>query len=108
MKNKTEKALPKMMSGSVHKQFVRCGKTTCRCARGELHGAYYYYFKRVNGKLSKRYLKPHEVKQMQAACLAWREEKRAGRAHSRETWRLIRKMSARLRDVLKQVSFTGD
>lgn len=109
MKNKTENLLPKMLPGSVHEQYVRCGKSTCKCARGELHGAYYYHFARVNGELTKRYLKAHEVEQMQAACRAWREEKRVRRVQSRETRQLIKEINARLRDVLNQVdSFTGD
>jgi hypothetical protein len=109
MKNKTENLLPKMLPGSVHAQYVRCGKATCKCARGELHGAYYYYFLRVGGRLTKRYLKAHEVEQMQIACTAWRDEKRARRAQAHDTRQLIRAMNARLRDVLKQIhSFTGD
>jgi hypothetical protein len=109
MKIKTGNLLPKMLPGSVHAQMVRCGKGTCKCARGELHGAYYYLFVRVNGKLTKRYLKTHEVEQVRAACLAWREEKRARSAQSRETWRHLREINARLRDVLKQAdSSTGE
>ncbi len=109
MKNKTENPLPKMLPGSVHRQYVRCGKATCKCARGESHGAYYYHFTRVGGKLTKRYLKAHEVEQMQAACLARREEERARRAQSRETRQLIREMNARFNDVLRLIdSFTGD
>lgn len=103
MKNKTENLLPKMLPGVVCKQWVRCGKQSCKCARGELHGAYYYHFVRTAGKLTKRYLKAHEVERVQAACLAWREEEKARRERSRETWQLIREMNARLRDVLKPV-----
>ena len=103
MKNKTEDSLPKKMPGSVHAQYVRCGKPTCKCARGELHGAYFYHFVRVGGRLTKRYLKAHEVEQMQVACTAQREEDKARRAQSRETWQLIREMKARLRGVLKQI-----
>jgi hypothetical protein len=103
MENKSEDLLPKIAAhgGTVHRQFVRCGKASCKCARGALHGAYYYHFVRVNGKLTKRYLKPHKVEQMRAACLTWREEKRTRRAQSREAWLLIREMKARLRDLLK-------
>ncbi len=109
MKNKTANPLPKTMPGSVHQQYVRCGKATCKCARGELHGAYYYHFVRIGGKLTKRYLKPHEVEQMQTACLTWRREQKARRAQLSETWRRLREMNARLRDVAKRVdSFTGD
>jgi hypothetical protein len=103
MENKTEDLLPKIAAhgGTVHRQFIRCGKASCKCARGELHGAYYYHFVRVNGKLTKRYLKAHEVEQMQVACLARREEKRTRHADSRAAWLLIREMKARLRDLLK-------
>lgn len=103
MKNKTEDLLPKIAAqgGTVHRQFVRCGKASCKCARGELHGPYYYHFVRVSGKLTKRYLKTHEVEQMRIACLARREENRTRRARSRASWLLIREMKARLRDLLK-------
>ncbi|MGB8509757.1 MAG: DUF6788 family protein [Pyrinomonadaceae bacterium] len=108
MKNKTENLLPKMLRGSIHAQYVRCGKATCKCARGELHGAYYYHFVREGRKLTKRYLKAHEVEQMQTACLAWREDKRSRRAQSRETQSLIREINTRLREVLKHMdSFIG-
>ena|ERR1044072_467086 len=103
MKNKIGDSLPKKMPGSVHAQYVRCGKRTCKCARGELHGAYFYHFVRVGGRLTKRYLKAHEVEQMRVACTAQREEDKTRRARSRETWQLIREMKARLRDVLKQI-----
>jgi hypothetical protein len=109
MKNKTEDSLPKKMPGSVHAQYVRCGKPTCKCARGELHGPYFYHFVRVGGRLTKCYLKAHEVEQMRLACTAWREEGKARRAQSHETWRLIREMKARLRDVVNQVDLlAGD
>ena len=105
MKNKTEDSLPKKMPGSVHAQYVRCGKQTCKCARGELHGAYFYHFVRVGGRLKKRYLKAHEIEQMQVACAVWREEEKARREMSREAWRLIREMKTRLRDVLSELNY---
>jgi hypothetical protein len=109
MKNKTENPLPKTLPGSVHRQYVRCGKPTCKCARGELHGPYYYHFTRESGRLVKRYLKAGEVEQTRAACADWREEQRARRARSRAALQLIRGMNARLRDALKQFDFsTGD
>ena len=109
MRNKTENPLPKMMSGSVHTQYVRCGKGTCKCTRGELHGAYYYHFVRVGGRLRKRYLKAHEVEQMRIACNVRREEERGRRVRLRESVRLIRAVTVRLRGVLKQGDFfTGD
>jgi hypothetical protein len=99
MKNKTEDLLPKIAAqgGTVHKQFVRCGKSSCKCARGELHGAYYYYFVRVNGRLRKRYLKTDEVEAIQAACKARREDEKATRQQTRQAQLSVREIIARLR-----------
>jgi hypothetical protein len=109
MKNKSENPLPKMLPGSVHGQFVRCGKPACRCARGELHGPYFYHFERVGGRLVKRYLKAGEIEQTRAACAARRGEHRARLALTREAWRLIRNVRARLRDSSKSLAqATGD
>ena len=64
MKTKTRKMLPKTASeiqnGGVYLQRVRCGKPTCRCARGETHSAY-YFFTRCNGKLVKVYVRKSEI-----------------------------------------------
>lgn len=100
MKNKTENLLPKIAAhgGTVHRQAVRCGKASCKCARGELHGAY-YYFVRVNGKLKKRYLKREQVRQVQDACLKRREEQRAQRAQTRQVWQSLRDIVAQLRQL---------
>ncbi len=32
----------KMLYGSVVKKYKACGKTGCKCTRGELHGPFYY------------------------------------------------------------------
>ncbi len=92
MKTKSEKVLPKTMPGTVHAQYVRCGKANCRCADGKLHGAYYYHFVRIGGRLKKRYLKASEVEQMQAACLA-RQRKEKERIDSlRRFWKQLREI----------------
>lgn len=35
---------------------VKCGKKTCRCAAGELHGPYTYKYWKEDGKLRKAYV----------------------------------------------------
>lgn len=35
---------------------VRCGKEKCRCARGKLHGPYWYGYTRVKDKVKSRYV----------------------------------------------------
>jgi hypothetical protein len=47
-------------------QKVRCGKNTCHCAKagGELHGPYWYYYWKKDGRTRSKYIgksKPVEV-----------------------------------------------
>ena len=37
-------------------EWVRCGKEKCKCARGELHGPYWYSYTRVKGKVKSQYV----------------------------------------------------
>lgn len=67
--------LPKMLKGSVHAQWVRCGKPNCRCRDGELHGPYYYHFYRVDGRLHKRYVAHDRVETIRDACAARRHHR---------------------------------
>lgn len=99
MKTETQKALPKKLPGSVQKQFVKCGKPTCRCSRGQLHGAYYYHFVLVNGRLRKRYLKPSEVKDTQTACAAYQEQRKQQIRSNREFWSSLRTLREELRTL---------
>jgi len=98
VKNESENLLHKMFLGSVCAQMVRCGKLNCKCARGELHGPYYYHFSRLGGTLIKRYIPASDVEQVRAACLAWRNHK--------QRVRLLTKMNHRqislLRDLLRE------
>lgn len=38
---------------------VRCGKQGCRCARGELHGPYWYAYWSEGGKTKSEYVGKH-------------------------------------------------
>ncbi len=64
MKTKTRKLLPKttdeITNGGLYLQRVRCGKQNCKCARGEMHPAY-YFFTRRNGKLVKFYVRKAQI-----------------------------------------------
>jgi hypothetical protein len=35
---------------------VRCGKEKCKCARGKLHGPYWYSYTRVKDKVKSQYI----------------------------------------------------
>jgi hypothetical protein len=75
----------------------RCGKPKCRCARGQLHGPYYYRCWREGGKLRKTYVRPAEVEQVRARCEARRRQRKRVSAGLR----LWRQMAALLREVQK-------
>ncbi len=78
--NKSEISLPKTLPGAVCAQMVRCGKPTCKCARGELHGPYHYRFVWRNGRQHKLYVRQGDVAQIQQACEMHRAEARTRRA----------------------------
>jgi hypothetical protein len=92
---KSVETLPKTLPGMVCRQWVRCGRPGCRCARGQLHGPYLYHFARENGRLRKRYVRPAELADVQAACQARQRERR-----ELAEWRAsCRQLSAQLREV---------
>ena len=98
MKTKSENALPKTMPGAVCAQMIRCGKANCKCARGELHGPYFYHFVRVNGALVKRYVKAKDASTMRAACNARREKDRRQRKESNNSRRQLIGLIGKLRE----------
>lgn len=38
---------------------IRCGKDNCKCARGELHGPYWYAYWSEGGKTKSQYIGKH-------------------------------------------------
>jgi hypothetical protein len=77
---------------------VRCGKSNCKCARGELHGPYFYHFVRVNGTLVKRYIKAKDVAHLRAACEARRREERQHRLVHKHNTQELMKLVEKLRE----------
>ncbi len=108
MQTKTQTVLPKMMTGTVHTQYVRCGKQNCKCARGELHGAYFYHFVRVGGKLRKRYLKAVEVEKIKESCALRQQQEKRRRDDSKTVWNLIRQIRENLRETDALYGFRGE
>lgn len=52
-----EMNFPEIM-GSIHSEFVRCGKKSCKCSKGSLHGPYYYLYRYEGGGIKKSYICP--------------------------------------------------
>ena|SRR3712207_3458866 len=65
---------PKMpaLPGSLQTRYVRCGKATCRCARGALHGPYLRRFWREDGRTRAQYVRLADVEPTRQALAAWR------------------------------------
>ncbi len=73
--------IPDRLPGTVIPQYVRCGKANCGCARGQLHGPYWYRFWREDPYvLHKEYVRKADVEQVRAACEAYAQDVREGRA----------------------------
>ena len=83
---------PDLLPGHAQVRRVRCGKTNCRCARGEPHTAYYHAWD-TDGVRFRRYVRKADVAQVRAACEAHRRlqaELRESRAGYRRTLALAR------------------
>ncbi len=98
-KQKVSEMLPKMqpeqphnLPGTVHAQYIRCGRGGCKCAGGQLHGPYYYRFYREGRRLHKRYVRRADLASVQAGCKARQEQGAYGRRivlESRHEWRRL-------------------
>jgi hypothetical protein len=71
---KTGQLVRKMLPlpGVLRAEWVRCGKPSCRCVRGERHGPYLFRRWRQNGRQRRQYVKPSEAEQVAEALAAWR------------------------------------
>ena len=51
-------ALEEVRQGAItyRRERVRCGKPTCKCAAGALHGPYWYAYSRKNGRAVSKYI----------------------------------------------------
>jgi hypothetical protein len=92
------KTLPKMLPGVVCSEWKKCGKPSCRCARGELHGPYYYRYWREAGRLRKVYVARRDVVEVMRCCEA-RKLQRLAIAHG---WADFRELQQAIREALLQ------
>ena len=60
------------LPGSLRLEWRRCGKPSCRCARGERHGPYAYRYWSEGGRRRKRYVPRAQVAAVLAGLARWR------------------------------------
>lgn len=59
--------LQQILRGSLVERFVTCGKSTCKCARGERHGPLYYLtVSRPGGRSQGLYIAPDRLPEIRA------------------------------------------
>ena len=68
---KTPTAPP--LPGSLHAEYVRCGKAGCKCARGERHGPFFRRYWREEGRTRRQYVRAADLEQVRAGLAAWRD-----------------------------------
>ncbi len=83
---KTANLQPKMLRGYVRAERIRCGRSNCKCAKGSLHGPYFYHFTWSGGKRRRRYVKVSDAKAVRAACENYKNTRRE-RIRARRQWR---------------------
>jgi hypothetical protein len=69
-RKKRADSLPKILryvrlGGTLQRQMVKCGKPNCKCARGELHEAFYLFYSRRGVQL-KFYVRRDDVAKVRA------------------------------------------
>ena len=99
MRTEQPEVLPKTLPGAVCIQWVRCGKPACKCARGELHGPYWYRFWREGGTLRKQYVRRSTLGAVRAACEERRRLEREAREQLRESHKWVRELLALAREM---------
>lgn len=54
---KTQTAEEQTLDNKTYRlESIRCGKENCKCARGKLHGPYWYSYTRVKDKVTSQYI----------------------------------------------------
>jgi hypothetical protein len=82
--------LPKKIA--ICKQYRKCGKPSCKCNVGALHGPYYFYFYRVNGKLKKSYIRKADAKKLWEIYSLRRDAQKKRAANKREFTKMCKNL----------------
>jgi len=73
-------------------QYKKCGKAGCKCNQGALHGPYFFYFYRVDGKLKKSYIRKADAAELWRSYSLWRQIQKKHAADRREFTELCREL----------------
>jgi len=101
---KSKDLLPKIepLPGSVCAQMKRCGRSNCRCLKGQLHGPYFYQFWRQGRKLRKKYVKKADFERVFKGCEARKENQREMRNLIKEINQAGKPILRMIREALRE------
>jgi hypothetical protein len=91
--------LPKKTA--ICQQFRKCGKAGCKCSAGALHGPYFFYFYRVDGKLKKSYIRKAEASKLWENYSKLRQVRKQ-HAADRRSFTKLRRNLRRIDDLLSE------
>ena len=101
MKTKSEKMLPKtaaeITNGGIYNQPRKCGKSNCKCVRGNLHSAY-YFFTRVNNQLTKTYIRKAEMENIKRLVIEATARRKQSRQVKKTNFHLLRELRQSLHE----------
>ena len=86
---------PPLFEGSFTERWKRCGKSTCRCARGKLHGPYAILLRCIDGERVTQLVDPAElpsIRKRASADREWRKELRELKQTEAETRRVLHEL----------------
>ena len=102
MKRKSARMLPKTFeeveNGGLYQQSIRCGKSNCRCASGDLHQGYFYFIRRIDGRLRKTYVPKSQAENIATLIREARNERAAERSTRISDRALLAELRARFRE----------
>jgi len=100
--HKTDRVLLKHGEGAICGSMVRCGRSTCKCARGELHGPYFYRFYRdKQGRQHRQYIPKAQVEAELEKQQERRDDGRRLRAFFHANTTDYRRVTAEVREMIR-------
>lgn len=103
--NNSEKMARKIvpLSGYLLAQKIKCGRPNCKCARGDLHGPYFYYVWRLGRYRHKEYVKSHDLAFVRAGIEQHRRRKAEIRAFNEQAKADWRNLKERINQILASI-----
>ncbi len=102
------KTIDEIANGGLYRQAVRCGKGRCHCASGVLHEGYFYFIRRVGGRLRKTYVPKDQVDAFAKLVEEARNSRASERMIQRNSRALLAELRGRLREYETLVSTLND